>query len=325
MINFPYILGNTGQTFTFSDDGYFRYPKQVTIPANVKTLSGNTAAFRQHIEIENIDFETGSQLLTIGTDAFSGCTGLKSIVFPANRPLTLNARAFSGDDALEIVAFPDCIVNIGNAAYAFAECKKLSQSSFEALMEQATGTAIQAQTFYNCQEITSLIVPDTVTQIMSYAFSGCTSLLSVNLNNVTTLQVGAFINCTSLPEVNLKKVTSLQGAIFAGNTTLKKVTFERTPTTASYIAASNNNNMFYGCTALEDVVLPDGWNINMLLSDGTAYFTNVLTHDSMVAMIANLYDYSGGTAHTLTLGATNLARLSAEEIAVATAKNWTLA
>ena len=325
MINFPYILGSDGQSFTFSDNGYFRYPKQVTIPANVKTLSGNTAAFRQHIEIENIAFETGSQLLTIGTYAFSGCTGLKSIVFPANRNLVLNASAFNGDDALETVTFPDCIVNIGNAAYAFAECIKLSQSSFEALMEQATGTAIQGQTFYNCQGITSLTVPDTVIQIMAYAFSGCSALSSVNLNNVTTLQIGAFINCTSLPEVNLKNVTSLQGSIFAGNTALKKVTFERTPTTAPYMAASNNNNMFYGCTALEDVVLPNGWNINMVLSDGSATFTNVLTHDSMVAMIANLYDYIGGTSHTLTLGATNLARLSAEEIAVATAKNWTLA
>ena len=53
--------------------------------------------------------------------------------------------------------------------------------------------------------------------------------------------------------------------------------------------------------------------------------SNNLTHDSLAAMINNLYDYSGGTAHTLTIGATNLAKLSAEEIAAATAKNWTIA
>lgn len=49
------------------------------------------------------------------------------------------------------------------------------------------------------------------------------------------------------------------------------------------------------------------------------------SHDFLVAIIAGLYDYSGGTAHTATFGSTNLAKLTAEEIAVATNKGWTLA
>ena len=82
----------------------------------------------------------------------------------------------------------------------------------------------------------------------------------------------------------------------------------------------NNSNTFGGCSAVTDIRLGTGWNYAAVFS-----FTEQLTHDSMVAMIASLKDLTGTTAKTLTLGATNIARLSAAEQAVATAKNWTLA
>lgn len=50
-----------------------------------------------------------------------------------------------------------------------------------------------------------------------------------------------------------------------------------------------------------------------------------LTHDSLVDLIAALVPCNGLSAKTLTIGATNKAKLSAEEIAVATAKNWNIA
>lgn len=58
-----------------------------------------------------------------------------------------------------------------------------------------------------------------------------------------------------------------------------------------------------------------------------------LTHESLINVINGLYDLNlvynvanGGTLYTQTLrlGSTNLAKLTAEEIAVATAKGWTL-
>jgi hypothetical protein len=42
-------------------------------------------------------------------------------------------------------------------------------------------------------------------------------------------------------------------------------------------------------------------------------------------MFANLKDNTGQTAKTLTLGATNLAKLTVAEKAIAINKNWTLA
>ena len=55
-----------------------------------------------------------------------------------------------------------------------------------------------------------------------------------------------------------------------------------------------------------------GWSIN-------------LNHDTLIRILNALYDYSedSGT-HTITLGTTNLAKLTEEEIAIGTDKNWTI-
>ena len=45
----------------------------------------------------------------------------------------------------------------------------------------------------------------------------------------------------------------------------------------------------------------------------------------MIAMFNSLKDLTGDTAKTLTLGSTNLAKLTDEQKAIATNKNWTLA
>ena len=54
--------------------------------------------------------------------------------------------------------------------------------------------------------------------------------------------------------------------------------------------------------------------------------SNKLTHDSLMNVINNLYDIKskGCNPQSLVLGSTNLAKLTAEEIAIATEKGWTV-
>ena len=49
------------------------------------------------------------------------------------------------------------------------------------------------------------------------------------------------------------------------------------------------------------------------------------TEAALVEIIGNLADQTGGTARTLTMGATNMAKLTQADIDALTAKNWTLA
>ena len=51
-----------------------------------------------------------------------------------------------------------------------------------------------------------------------------------------------------------------------------------------------------------------------------------LSHESIMKLLGILKDYAGtGTTHTLTLGTTNLAKLTDAEKAIATNRGWTLA
>jgi surface protein len=78
------------------------------------------------------------------------------------------------------------------------------------------------------------------------------------------------------------------------------------------------NGMFVQCTALTDFEAPK--NIS---TDISFQYCTALSHDSLMSIINNLIAVS--TTKVLELGATNLAKLSDEEIAIATNKGWTLA
>lgn len=82
-------------------------------------------------------------------------------------------------------------------------------------------------------------------------------------------------------------------------------------------------NIFYGCRELVNVTFDGEIGQNISMSACTK-----LSHDSLMSLINTLYDYKAEgstTTRTATLGATNLAKLTDTEKAIATQKGWTLA
>lgn len=79
--------------------------------------------------------------------------------------------------------------------------------------------------------------------------------------------------------------------------------------------------MFRNAYALENVTFAGEWTLSGL------EFTqsSKLTVASILSLFAILADYSGTSNHTLTLGSTNLAKLTDAQKAIATQKGWTLA
>lgn len=81
------------------------------------------------------------------------------------------------------------------------------------------------------------------------------------------------------------------------------------------------SSVFQGTTTLENIVIEgtigqNGFDVSPCTK---------LTHDSLLSIINALKDYSGTTTpKTVTLGATNLAKLTDAEKATATEKGWTL-
>ncbi len=99
-------------------------------------------------------------------------------------------------------------------------------------------------------EITKLVIPDGVTSIPNYVFSGCSGLTSVTIpNSVTNIGSYAFSGCSSLTSVTIpNSVTSIGSSAFSSCSGLTSVTIGNGVT-------SIGSGAFYGCSGLEKVIV----------------------------------------------------------------------
>ena len=104
--------------------------------------------------------------------------------------------------------------------------------------------------FSGCQNIKSVVVPNSVISISDYSFKGCTSLESIVIpDSVTGIGGGAFIGCSSLTSVVIPdSVTEIKYNAFEGCTSLESIVIPNSVTSIGSYA-------FEGCTALKDVTL----------------------------------------------------------------------
>lgn len=78
--------------------------------------------------------------------------------------------------------------------------------------------------FDKCTSLQSIKLPPSVTAINYYAFYGCSSLNSINLDHVETLWHCAFLDCTALSmDIIAPKLTGSVGAGAINNTSITKV------------------------------------------------------------------------------------------------------
>ena len=105
---------------------------------------------------------------------------------------------------------------------------------------------------YHCTSLETVDLQEGALQ--SVDFSGCSALTSVNIPDcVTNLFFGAFVGCTSLTRVKLPKgLTEIPSYTFDGCKSLTKIS--RLPATVTKIGG----NAFYGCRSLEEIEIPAG-------------------------------------------------------------------
>ena len=96
-----------------------------------------------------------------------------------------------------------------------------------------------------------LVIPEGVTSIGEYAFSGCSGLTSVTIpNSVTTIERSAFNGCSGLTSVTISdSVTSIGEYAFSGCNGLTNVTIPEGVTSIGEYA-------FLGCSGLMSVTIP---------------------------------------------------------------------
>lgn len=180
------------------------------------------------------------------------------------------------------------------------------------------------RTFFGCHSLKSLVLPEgfgSGATELTRTFAFCTSLKTLSLPSSfvptsTAARSVTFDYCASLTSLELPAGFVADGSLyqcFRGCASLVSVDFGAT---ASGVP-SGVGGIFGGCQSLTTVTGAFRAKTALDLSGSPR-----LTHDSLVHIIDCLSTVT--TTVALTLGSTNKARLSDEEIAVATAKGWTV-
>ena len=138
-----------------------------------------------------------------------------------------------------------------------------------------TVTAISDLAFENCEWMTSIQLPETLTRIGAYAFKDCT-LSEIRIpESVIGIGTGAFMGCDGLTEITIPEgVTFISNQLFQDCENLTSVDIPDAVTSIgdeafSYCTVlssidlpdaltSIGFNAFYYCTALTGIDLPDG-------------------------------------------------------------------
>ena len=131
--------------------------------------------------------------------------------------------------------------------------------------------------FIGRRSLTSLVIPDSVTNIGDYAFSGCSSLSSVVIpDRVTSIGDCAFENCSSLTDIVIPDgVTSIGDCAFEGCRSLTDIVIPDGVTSIGDCAFEN-------CFSLTGIVIPDSvTGIGKFAFSGCSSLSSVVIPDSV--------------------------------------------
>ena len=273
----------------------------------VTYASGETETFiisRKNIEDENADLlkevinkiENGSKI-----EIYNYYDNLRNIssLFKSNNNfidvslkncmtnnVTDMSSAFNGCSNLTNVQFQDTS-NVTNFKSIFANCKKLK--NIQNLNTQKATNLIAS--FASCELLEKLNIDCSNVLTMYITFFGCKNLIELNLNN--TSNVTNFFMSFAYCE-NLKRINGID-----------------------FSSATGDCN-FTACYNLEKIQLTGKISFNRLvLNDSTK-----LTHETLLSILYALENTEN--PKKLTLGKINLEKLTDNEKAIATEKNWTL-
>ena len=126
----------------------------------------------------------------------------------------------------------------------------------------------------------AVTIPNYITTIGRYAFSGRTGVTSVTIpNTVTSIEACAFEGCTGLSKVTMSNsVSIIEDYAFYGCESLKDITIPGTVTRMG-------RGVFYNCTGLKSIVLPDSV---VSLGDGIFSYCTGLTSVTLSSSITSI-------------------------------------
>ena len=218
------------------------------------------------------DYVVPEGVTSIGSSAFRNCTGLSSVTIP-NSVTSIGGESFYNCSGLTSVTIGNSVTSIGNSA--FYNCSGLTSVHISdiaawcniAFSGSDSNPLYHAHHLYlGDEEITDLVIPDSVTSIGNFAFEFCSGLTSVTIpSSVTSIKNYTFYNCSGLTSVTIPtSVTSIGYAAFSGCSGLTSVTIPNSVT-------SIGTNAFSGCSSIMSVksYINEPFNVTGLFAEDT--------------------------------------------------------
>lgn len=239
-------------------------------------------------------------------------------------PTKIQEKMNSGGSINESDFFTDTLVT-GTAAYLITKLLKKTPSNIVELINSTYLTNLSSA-FNACTYLEKINLNGLNTSNMTAfenTFSSCSNLNEINLSGWDTTNVTKynymFSGCASIQEIDISSFDTSGGinfiAMFSNCNKLKKINgvLNIINNGASYSVGGIFNN----CNDLEEVYVK---NLNM--SGLRLNYSPKLKKECIVYLLENAVTTTG--TRTITLGSTNLAKLTAEEIAVGTNKGYTI-
>ena len=265
-INIPNGVTNIG---SFAFDGCNSLTN-INIPNNVTNIEDGAFLGCESLTSINIP----NSVTNIGDLAFSGCSSLTNINIP-NSVTNIGDKAFYNSESLTKINIPNSVINIGNSA--FSGCSSLTKIIIPSsvvnmdgnpflgwdgdLHNESKAFVYERQVLFNKDKTTliayrskktSYIIPNSVTNIENYAFSGCKSLTSIEIpNSVSNIGNYAFSGCKSLTNIEIpNSVSNIGNYAFGG---CKSLTSINIPNSVTNI----EDSAFSGCDSLTNINIPN--------------------------------------------------------------------
>ena len=271
----------------------------ITIPDNV-TLIGDHV-FNGCTNLEAVTINDNSKLTTIGSYAFSGCSSLTSIYIPdsvatikgyafnncsnliiyceaASKPSGWDSNWNPSNKKVVWSSYMGINGTLDDFKYT-AHCDENGNSYIQINQYIGNDTnivipdmivineenipvkVIGNNLFQNNKSILSITIPDSVTTIGDYAFSGCSSLKTVTIGKNSQLAIigsYAFYNCTSLTSITIpNSVTTISGYAFSDCSSLTSIIIPDSVISIGSYAFRYCSNLTIYCEAASK---PSGWN-----------------------------------------------------------------